>query len=190
MRSLDTQLDLPQGWFLPEEGRWYAARAAEAGAGVVVEVGCWKGRSTSFVAPVCRDNGAALWCVDSWRGSRDAYAEDYARLLAEEDVRAAFERNMAAIGCAPTVLAMDSLAAARSFASGSVDLVFIDASHDEESVLANLEAWAPALRPGGLLAGHDLSEKTPGVERGVERFCSARGLNWRRGPARLWHLQS
>lgn len=185
----ESATDRPQGWFLPEEGSWYAARAAEAGAGVVVEVGCWKGRSTSFVAPVCRKNGATLWCVDSWRGSRDAYSGDYSRLLAEEDVRGVFERNMAALGCAPRILAMDSLDAARGFARGSADLVFIDASHDEESVLADLEAWAPAVKDGGLLAGHDLSERTPGVERAVARFCADRGLAWRRGPARLWQVR-
>lgn len=181
--------DRPQGWFLHEEGSWYAARAAEGGAGVVDEVGCWKGRSTSFAAPVCRENGAALWCVDSWRGSRDAYSGDYARLLAEEDVRWAFERNMAALGYVPRILAMDSLDAARGFARSSADLVFIDASHDEESVLANLEAWTPAVKDGGLLAGHDLSERTPGVERAVAQFCAARGLAWRRGPARLWQVR-
>lgn len=184
----DAGTERPQGWFLEEEGRWYAARAADAGAGVVVEVGCWKGRSTSYVAPVCRANGATLWCVDSWQGSRDAYAADYARLLAAEDVRAAFERNMAALGCAPRVLALDSPAAARRFARRSADLVFLDASHDEGSVRADLEAWAPVVKPGGLLAGHDLAGSTPGVERALTRFCAARGLAWSRGPARLWHL--
>ena len=96
---------------------------------------------------------------------------------------------MAALGCVPRVLSMESQAAARRFRPRSADLVFIDASHDADSVMANLEAWAPVLKAGGVLAGHDLSVRTPGVERAVEGFCAARGLSWSRGPARLWHLR-
>lgn len=48
-----------------------------------------------------------------------------------------------------------SVVAARLFEEASLDFVFVDAGHDECSVLEDLEAWWPKLRPGGLLAGDD-----------------------------------
>jgi len=35
------------------------------------------------------------------------------------------------------------------------DLVYVDASHDEESVLADIRAWHAKLAPGGILCGDD-----------------------------------
>lgn len=51
----------------------------------------------------------------------------------------------------------------------SLDFVFIDASHDYESVIKDLDAWAYKLKPGGLLCGHDL-HFTGVVEALTERF--------------------
>lgn len=38
----------------------------------------------------------------------------------------------------------------------SLDFVFIDASHDYESVSKDLKAWMPKVRPNGMVSGHDL----------------------------------
>jgi hypothetical protein len=40
-----------------------------------------------------------------------------------------------------------------------VDLVFLDASHDYESVKKDIAVWAPHVRPGGILCGHDYGTK-------------------------------
>ena len=45
--------------------------------------------------------------------------------------------------------------AATLFANASLDFVFIDADHSQASVQADIHAWRPKLRPGGILAGHD-----------------------------------
>lgn len=47
----------------------------------------------------------------------------------------------------------------------SFDLVFLDADHTEEAVLADVAAWSPYVRPGGILAGHDYSRMFPGVAK-------------------------
>lgn len=44
------------------------------------------------------------------------------------------------------------------------DLVFIDANHDYESVLEDIEIWYPKVKRGGILVGHDY-----GVFEGVTR---------------------
>jgi predicted O-methyltransferase YrrM len=43
----------------------------------------------------------------------------------------------------------------------SLDFVFIDAAHDEDSVRADVAAWSTKIKPGGWLIGHDAS--WPGV---------------------------
>lgn len=49
-----------------------------------------------------------------------------------------------------------SLVGATAFRPGSLDLVFIDGDHSRDAVAADLLAWRPLVRHGGLLAGHDL----------------------------------
>lgn len=59
------------------------------------------------------------------------------------------------------------------YEDGSLDLIFIDASHRYDDVIRDIDAWLPKLKPGiGILAGHDYKEWPEfGVIRAVrERF--------------------
>lgn len=178
-----------EGYFTEDEGRWYARFARGLHGGVFVEVGSWKGRSTSFVGPVCNANGTRLVAVDHFAGSNDSLAPRYAEVLATEDVKATFEANMAALGITVEVLHESSLAAAMRFAPGSVDRVFLDGSHDAPSVTADLEAWSARLAEGGVLAGHDYDFKHPDLVAAVDAFARTRGLVVKRGPRSIFWLE-
>lgn len=39
--------------------------------------------------------------------------------------------------------------------AGEIDLLFIDADHDYESVIADIKAWSPYVKQGGLMVFHD-----------------------------------
>jgi len=46
-----------------------------------------------------------------------------------------------------------------------VDMVFVDADHSEAAVLADIAAWTPHVRSGGIMAGHDYCRTFSGVVR-------------------------
>jgi len=50
---------------------------------------------------------------------------------------------------------MTSAEAAKIIPDGSLDFVYIDASHRHDDVCFDIRAWRPKVRPGGVLCGHD-----------------------------------
>jgi predicted O-methyltransferase YrrM len=178
------------GWFSEDEGRWYARFARALRGGTFVEVGSWKGRSTSFIGPVCNANGTRLVCVDHWSGSQDRLADRYAAALAVEDVEATFRANMKQLGIVVEVLAESSTAAAARFDRASVDRVFLDGSHDGASVAEDLAVWSVRLRPDGVLGGHDYDAiKHPDLCAAVDAFARDHGFIVRRGPRAIYWLE-
>jgi cephalosporin hydroxylase len=68
-----------------------------------------------------------------------------------------------------------SAKAKKWFEDGSVDFVFIDAGHDYDSVKADIAAWLPKVRSGGIIAGHDHEpNEFPGVVQAVAEAFGGR----------------
>jgi len=53
-----------------------------------------------------------------------------------------------------------TIEASTLFAPNSVDFVYVDARHDYDGVMQDLEAWWPKIRKGGIMAGHDYLDST------------------------------
>jgi predicted O-methyltransferase YrrM len=54
-------------------------------------------------------------------------------------------------------------------ATGPVDLLFIDSTHERDDTIAEVRAWRPRLRPGALVVFHDYDNPAfPGVREAVE----------------------
>ena len=60
-----------------------------------------------------------------------------------------------------------SYEASLSFPDEHFDFIYIDAAHDYDSVVEDLNAWWPKLKPGGLFSGHDYFPDTR-IWRGKE----------------------
>jgi predicted O-methyltransferase YrrM len=187
------KIPLPDGWLRADEGRAYrdlARIATSTNANrMIVEVGCWLGRSTSYVAGLCRARNLTLVCVDHWAGSSDRFDPAYRKLLASREIEIEFRQHLDALALPADIRRITSLAAAATFQPGSVDLVFLDASHDEPAIAADIAAWWPTLRPGGILAGHDYRDDHPGVVAAVDRAATQHGLTLARGPGSMWALR-
>jgi len=134
--------------------------------GRLVEVGCWKGKSTAFllVEAYNRSRKIEVYAVDTWQGSPE-HAADPAVLA--DTLYDQFMANVAPVAGQLVPLRIASPAAADFFPDSSLDGVFIDAAHEYEAVRADIMAWRPKVRPGGILAGHDFGAGWPGVDLAV-----------------------
>lgn len=156
------------GWFSFEQ--IYRDALAEAKDGArFVEVGTWYGRSAAFMAVEIANSGKQIdfYCVDTWKGSSDeAWMTDHLRPLGGS-CRHLFDAVMAKGGVSHIVKPIEkpSVVAAADFEDESLDFVLIDAGHDYDNVRADVRAWLPKVKPGGVIAGDDLD--WPGVLIGV-----------------------
>lgn len=150
--------------------------------GVGVEVGVWRGDFSARILDVARPK--KLHLVDPWQaigeeryeGAR--YGGDLDEGQAEMDAIHAFvlerfarEREQGLV----EVHRATSGEAAAAFPDGGLDFVYVDGDHTYDAVKADLEAYAPKLRDGGLLAGDDYGVTgwwEDGVTRAVDEFVA------------------
>lgn len=129
-------------------GEWLEVNDFRYGA----EIGVLHGGFSKIV--LSRWNPSKFYLIDLWRSQpSDIYREkhddiDYAAKLNE-----CFMLRINHPGI--VLLAEESTEAAHLFHNQSLDWIYIDANHAREAVLADMNAWFPKLRPGGLFSGHD-----------------------------------
>ena len=129
-----------------------------------VEIGAWMGKSTAFLAVEILNSGKdiRLDVVDTWRGSPEEMHEsgqenEMHRLLRDDPELAwrAFTANTKDVSPPVHAIRMPSVEAAKQYQDRSLDFVFIDGDHAYASVMADILAWYPKVKRGGLLGGHD-----------------------------------
>lgn len=86
------------------------------------------------------------------------------------------------------IIALPSIEAAVDVPNGSLDLVFIDAEHTYDAVKADIAAWLPKVRSGGILAGHDYGSmrKFAGVKHAVDEWAAATGRTVEVMDGKVW----
>lgn len=137
-----------QGWMTHVELVWLAEQATCHQT--IVEIGSWRGRSTRALG---ENTQGVVYAVDNWSASGGVYEAENLEL-----VRAEFWRNCGdLIDCGKIVpLEMASVdAAMRLWKPKTIDMVFIDGNHSYQAVRSDLDAWAPKVKSGGLISGHD-----------------------------------
>jgi cephalosporin hydroxylase len=153
-------------------GALYDAQVARVeGPAAFVELGCWRGKSSCFMAEAIKASGKPIrfYCIDIWTGTpHHKWMRDTAA-RAGGDMLGLWRDNLQRAGVLDfaTPIQEDSARAARHFADGSVDFVFVDADHRFENVVADVRAWRPKLVAGGVMAGHDFD--MPDVARAVRQ---------------------
>lgn len=151
--------------------------------GTAVEVGTYK---ADFAKWWLQHWPGQLVCVDAWRhyhGSPDILNHDDATM---EAVYAEALSRLLPFDHRCVVIRDFSLNAAKKLteAGEQFDCVYLDAAHDYDSVVADIAAWWPLVKPGGILSGHDylfgtVEQGYPanfGVKPAVDEFVSRENL--------------
>ena len=143
-------------------------------AQVVIEVGCWLGQSTRHIASLLPADGK-VYAVDHWLGSEEHQQGQGEYWPSIHFLYQQFLSNVIHAGLTDKIvpLRMSSLEAAR-YLSVVPDLIYIDASHTQEDVLDDLNAWYPFVQGHGTLCGDDWS--WPGVAEAVRLFAEKKNL--------------
>lgn len=168
--------DIIPGYFSTQQRIFYddiIERAEEND--IIVEVGCLMGKSMAYLHDrmLKHKKWLEIHCVDHFQG---VPAIPY---TLEINLWEVFKANMIMCGAwrhlRMTIHKMDSAKAAECLADKSCFCVFIDASHDYESVCKDIDAWLPKVKSGGVLAGDDYLLTFPGVMQAVaEKLPDAR----------------
>lgn len=174
--------DVP-GWTCPRIIELYDEMARELKPGAVaIECGVAYGKSLAYLASVL-DPGVDILAVDIWQTfqGRTTFPEAFRKARFDHrSPMAAAKRNVVDVLERMNPAGDQALYSriewiqARSedvpkYLDFEVDFVFLDDHHEEESVYAEIMAWLPRLKSGGVIAGHDINDHYPGVERGVRR---------------------
>lgn len=132
--------------------------------GVGAEIGVFRGEFTEKIFSVWKGK---IILVDSYKDSVPGL----------DMVDAALEM-MERLKDKPKVTMMaDSLEVAECIPSDLLDFVYIDADHIYEAVKADLAAWIPKVRKGGIVSGHDYFDgKYLGIDFGVKRAVDELGV--------------
>ena len=140
-----------------------------------VEVGVETGAGTLFMAGIVKDWGGHVLAVDCWDNGE--MFKTFIANLADSQLQGyvSFMRS-------------PSVAAARAYVPYA-DFVYVDADHSFESVLADLKAWYPHVRPsGGVLAGDDYAME--GVHAAWNEFADREGLQLDKENQVVWTVRS
>lgn len=131
-----------------------------------VEIGAWQGKSAAFMAVEIANSEKDIQfdVIDHWNGSHehqdpDSYFHE-PRLKDPDWLYNAFLQNTKSVEGLIQPRRMESVEAARKYDARSLDFVFVDGAHDHESVAADIQAWSPKVKPGGLLAGDDFEQQS------------------------------
>ena len=159
-------------------------RAIATGRKTAVEVGTFFGGSAEALLKGMSGDGH-LTCIDTFKGSLDGITDIASMTVKAPDeptgdtdlmssdfiidyVRGRTEPYPQCVD----IVVKESIAAAKDFEPESVDLVFLDAAHDYENVLADIQAWLPIVKRDGVFCGHDYDRWGADHAKDLIELCS------------------
>ena len=168
---------LPQGFFGAECCNLLYQLAARAGS--VLEIGSWVGRSTTVIAYAIQGRQVPFVTMDYFVQTDEEWRERFRQNLSDKrnahryrkfmdqdgGSLAALKQHLTERGVRSLVEIIHGDVVAHDFGSRQFDLIFCDATHWEWEIDRTVPRCLQLLRPGGVLACHDIT--TPALEAAV-----------------------
>lgn len=166
---------------LPSRDELPALLNARGLVGRGAEIGVKTGKFSNHL--LSKWKGAQLISIDPWLSDDpDAYVDRSNVSQGEHELNYnETKERLAPYGARSDIWRLTSVEGAKQVPDGSLDFVYIDARHDYESVLEDLNAWFSKVKPGGIFAGHDyvdgmLAQGDFGVKSAVDEFFAERNI--------------
>lgn len=145
--------------------------------GDFVELGSWRGLTTSYLATACRARGRGhVFAVDTFAGTREHNTRYKSVETSGTGTFDDFKRNINKASVADLVtpyIGYTTEMAARH-KDRKIALLFIDADHSYGGVKADFETWFPMVTTGGIVAFHDYAMVDGDVHDYVNREIKPR----------------
>jgi len=126
----------------------------------VVEIGSFVGESTRVFAM----NFEKVISIDPWDNTDGKrFKTNMSEVEAQFDLMRKDFPNI-------KKMKMTGDSAVQFFEDESIDMIYIDALHTYEAVRQDLLNWAPKVKKGGIISGHNYQESFPGVMKAVNEF--------------------
>lgn len=137
----------------------------------IAEIGVYKGRGTALwnVELINRNINYQYYAIDHFLGSDEH--------IKGVDYYTETVNNLQNIIDKIHIIKNDSINKSFSYNDGYFDIVYIDASHDYESVKNDIIAWLPKIKKGGIICGDDYINGWPEVIKAVDEIFSGQTIN-------------
>lgn len=165
---LERLLDGVEGW-LPLPDAHFLRDLAKQAQADIVEIGCYRGRSTIALCCGGVESGRLVHSVDPHRPATGLFGGKFG----PQD-REAYFRNLLAAGMAQraALINLTSEQAGRSWQE-PVGLLFVDGDHRYEAVRRDIDLWGPHVVASGVIAFDDASDPSSGPGKVIQELIAS-----------------
>jgi len=164
-----------------DHGRWLKKVIEDSNGSIskIAEIGVFKGDLCKSILRTCHDLISEYWAIDHWDHIEDGHRHMMGGKWVETDWDRTYMYVCRLMRFFPKlhVVRATSIEGSKVFPDGYFDLVFIDADHWYYNAIADIKAWYPLVRSGGIMSGHDYLDDEPrgyGVQTAVNEFFAGK----------------